>query len=316
MIIDLFAGPGGWDEGLRALGRTDVVGIEIDNDAVACRKAAGHATIEADVTDIDPASFFGAEGLIASPPCQSFSSAGKQYGIADVRGQLVYEVLRWADAVNPYWIACEQVKEVLPIWQSFASYLEKRGYRTWAGLLNAADYGVPQVRKRAFLLASRQQFDLPKPTHSQHFGEDLFGVSLKPWITLAEVLNLPTTHRDAQNAWAWQRPSTTVVRSFRPDVLAAPGWRGPGDGPRQKAPGSISVDESQLMKVQTIRADYPIVASGKTKRLSLIGAFLPPVWAMAILQPLLESVARPIVCMKCGNDTAAAMMTVCLECAT
>lgn len=54
MIIDLFAGPGGWDQGLRMLGRTDVVGIEWEKWACATARAAGHRRAQADVAALDP----------------------------------------------------------------------------------------------------------------------------------------------------------------------------------------------------------------------------------------------------------------------
>jgi predicted RNA methylase len=72
VIRDLFAGPGGWDEGLRLAGRTDVVGYEVDADACATARAAGHERVRADVYGLDPRRFAGeTSGLIASPPCQA-----------------------------------------------------------------------------------------------------------------------------------------------------------------------------------------------------------------------------------------------------
>ncbi|MCY0963541.1 DNA cytosine methyltransferase, partial [Streptomyces sp. H27-H5] len=72
-ILDLFAGPGGWSEGLRALGLRDI-GIEIDASSCATRAAAGHTTIRADVAAYPTAPLHGkVTGLIASPPCQTFS---------------------------------------------------------------------------------------------------------------------------------------------------------------------------------------------------------------------------------------------------
>lgn len=312
MIVDLFAGPGGWDEGLRLLGRTDVIGVEMDKHAAQTRRDAGHVTVEADVTTLDPGDYAHAEGLIASPPCQTFSAAGLQAGLADVRGQLVYEVIRWAEAIRPAWIACEEVSEVLPIWRAFAEHLRGIGYTAWAGVLNAADYGIPQIRKRAFLLASRQPFTLPAPTHAADVSDDLFGSDLQPWVTAADALALTDDERDELNGWAWQRPATTVVRSFRPDVIAAPGYRRAGDGPRQNTPGSLTVTEEQLRVLQAVPAGYPI-AGAKTKRLSLIGAFLPPPWAAAVLAPLLDANADRI-CTDCGDDDAAFGFTVCTDC--
>lgn len=99
VIVDLFAGPGGWDEGLRMIGRTDVVGVEWDESACRTAEAAGHKRVRADVSALEPLDFVrGAalcdllgisvadaivKGLIASPPCQAWSFAGKRGGEAD-----------------------------------------------------------------------------------------------------------------------------------------------------------------------------------------------------------------------------------------
>ena len=167
MILDLFAGAGGWEVGLASLGR-EAIGIEWDSQASATRAAAGLTTIRADVSDYPRERFAGrVEGLIASPPCQDFSVGGLRAGLDGERGRLVMEVLHWTDALRPRWIACEQVPPVLPIWRSFAETMGEWGYRTWAGILNAADFGVPQVRNRAILMASTDPFDPPQPTHSQ-----------------------------------------------------------------------------------------------------------------------------------------------------
>lgn len=311
-VVDLFAGPGGWDEGLRLNGRTDVIGVELDKDIAATREAAGLDTIHANVLDVDPHGFMGIEGLIASPPCQTFSSAGKQAGLTDPRGQLVFEVIRWARITRPEWIACEEVSEVLPIWRSFATDLRAMGYYATALLLNAADYGVPQSRKRAFLMASRRPFAMPQRTHCREGSTGLFD-DLPKWVTLASALNMNPSERNALNGWAWERPATTVVRSFRPDVIAAPGYRTAGDGPRQNTPGSITVTPGQLKVIQSVRADFPIVAS-RTKSLSIIGAFIPPPMTAAVLAPLLASSEYAPACRDCGNDDPAYGHMECSDC--
>jgi site-specific DNA-cytosine methylase len=75
VILDLFAGPGGWDVGIGLLG-LDAVGVEIDEWACATRSKAGLATIRADVSTLDLGRFTDVEGLIASPPCKDWSVAG------------------------------------------------------------------------------------------------------------------------------------------------------------------------------------------------------------------------------------------------
>lgn len=217
MIVDLFAGPGGWEEGLALLGMRGVIGYEIDEHACCTRDAAGHETVREDVAGVHlTASPLGdVEGLVASPPCPAFSSAGRREGVADLpllhtlacsdghwgpaplvldhldwqheESRLVLEPLRWAYVLRPRWLACEQVREVLPFWRTAAATLQRWGYRTWAGILNAANYGVPQTRRRAILLASLdRQPHAPHPTHHDpRKGQPLFG---RPWVSMAEAL--------------------------------------------------------------------------------------------------------------------------------
>lgn len=191
-ILDLFAGAGGWDEGLRALGY-EARGIDSDPVACAAAEAAGHERLVADVSALDPADFSGTWGLVASPPCQAYSSAGKGLGkldkprvlacarelsagrdtrarhltrCKDDRSLLTVEPLRWALALRPQWVALEQVPAVAELWSVFADLLGAHGYRCAFGLLSAERFGVPQVRKRAFLIASLDgPVELPAPTH-------------------------------------------------------------------------------------------------------------------------------------------------------
>jgi DNA (cytosine-5)-methyltransferase 1 len=217
------------------------------------------------------------------------------------------------------------VTQALPVWEGYADILEGLGYSVWTGILNAANYGVPQSRKRAFLLASLDgTVHPPTPTHSAEGDSGLFD-DRQPWVTFADALgwgpdecreaNLlaPLPAHDADRAlWPLHRPATTVVRSFRPDVIAAPGYRQAGDGPRQNQPGSIGVTPEQMCALQGIRKDYPFTAKGATKRLSLIGAVLPPPWAAAILRPLLTLSAG--ACIECGNDDPCEGYFHCSDC--
>lgn len=192
-VTDLFAGMGGWSVACADLG-LDELGIEWNDDACATRETAGLKTLKANVATLDPAEF-PCDGLIASPPCQDFSVAGKGAGRTGHRGRLVDEVVRWVDVLRPRWVACEQVPPVLPIWQEFAHRFEQWGYRCWTGLLSAECYGVPQTRERAILMASLDGPVMsPEPTHQAYrHGEPaaaqhgLFG-DLLPWVSMAEAL--------------------------------------------------------------------------------------------------------------------------------
>jgi DNA (cytosine-5)-methyltransferase 1 len=198
VIVDLFAGPGGWDLGALLL-RLETLGIEWDEAACATRAAAGLQTLHADVAALDPMEFAPVRGLIASPPCQAFSMAGNGHGrralaayvraiirmatgmpldvealdaeCEDPRGHLVLEPLRWALALCPEWIALEQVPPVLPLWEEMARALRELGYSTWCGLLSAERYGVPQTRQRAILIASStREVGMPPPSHQRYIA--------------------------------------------------------------------------------------------------------------------------------------------------
>lgn len=219
--VDLFAGPGGWDTGAAMLG-VRTVGIEKDKDACRTAKAAGHTRIRADLTGIDFTRFAGIPGLIASPPCQAWSRAGKRLGILDQprifahleaitaalawidyprdewndeRSPLVFEPVRAVFAMRPQWVALEQVPDVLPFWERLCVLLRQLGYRAWCGVLDAEMYGVPQTRDRAILTASldpAHNVSRPPATHQRYQPgvtpePDLFG-DLLPWVSMADAL--------------------------------------------------------------------------------------------------------------------------------
>lgn len=129
---------------------------------------------------------------------------------------LVVEPLRWIVALEPRWVALEQVPEVLPLWSEMAQILATLGYSTATGILSAEQFGVPQTRKRAILVADREgHAELPRPTHRRYLkppkekeGEPgLFDIpreerkifaedrDLLPWISMAEALGWGMTER-------------------------------------------------------------------------------------------------------------------------
>lgn len=228
---DLFAGAGGWDLAAEELGWS-VDGWEILPEAQETRAAAGLKTAGSDVRDIEPApGEYDVE--IASPPCQSFSMAGKGTGRAalgavltvitsyregrpmsyaeaaaltgDERTALVAEPLRVALGSRPQFIAWEQVPAVLPVWEACAVVLREHGYSVAVGTLNSEQYGVPQTRRRAVLVARRDggTAQLPKPTHSRYYQNEpsRLDPGVLPWVSMAAALGWGMT----------ARPSMTVT---------------------------------------------------------------------------------------------------------
>jgi DNA (cytosine-5)-methyltransferase 1 len=128
---------------------------------------------------------------------------------------LVVEPLRWVVALNPEWVALEQVPAVLPLWEVVAEILRARGYGVWTGVLEAERYGVPQTRERAVLMARRGDVvHPPEPTHHRYVPneprpervEGLFG-TVEPWVSMAEALG-------------WDLPVTVNTRGDRGDEPA------------------------------------------------------------------------------------------------
>lgn len=217
-VINGFAGPGGSSLGIQALDMTEL-GIEIDDAACATRAAADLDTLQADISKVDPEDFWGVEGQWMSAPCQGFSRAGLQKGVDDAgrilahiqmcedegewvdfsdaegwndhRSHLVLEPLRWALLGQPRWMVWEQVPFVQTIWDACKPTLEAFGYHVWTGKVYAEQYGVPQSRERAILIASLDgPVDRPVPTHSRYYSrtKDKLDPGVRKWVTMAEAL--------------------------------------------------------------------------------------------------------------------------------
>lgn len=244
MIVELFGGPGGWSEGLRALGLTDIA-LEWDAAACATRAAAGHPTIRADVATYPPQRFRGAEGLIASPPCPDWSQAGNGLGRDGPTGHLTDLVPRWVELVHPRWIACEQVPPALPVWYEHATRYRALGYRTWAGILNAANFGVPQTRRRAFLLASLGgPAAPPAPTHDRYGTLSLF-TPLKQWVAMAEALGW---HGALNTGLDWKRGGDRDDAQTIPCTKPAPGLTAKSGGQWHLAGGKRALPDDRARR--------------------------------------------------------------------
>ena len=308
-IIDLFAGPGGWSVALADRGLHDV-GIELNASACSTRRRNGHLTIEASVADVDPEEFAGAHGLIASPPCQAFSSAGKKHGTrllddlracieggtwdarlsSDPRVWLPLEVGRWCETLSPTWVAMEQVPGALPLWEAFAVWLAGHGFSTWCGVLNAADYGVPQTRRRAILLASRQVIVArPQPTHSATGSDNLLR-----WVSMADALGDHTRSLPwlVNTGRAWNQHSNgaqTLDCSEAPaptfTTKSGSQWN-IGDGRRGKHARRLSVSDALVL--QSFPSDY-LVSGSLADQFEQIGNAVPPLLARAVLAQVLDA---------------------------
>lgn len=225
VALDLFAGTG-WGVACERLG-VEEHGVDNAPAVLATREAHGMRTAYSDVWAglDDPSLVPEHDLLIASPPCQTFSLAGGGSGRQaldavlgliedgayldpaelrafgeqhDDRTALVLTPLTYAMRYRPDVVVLEQVPPVLPVWQAIGRVLAMNGYQVASGVLNAEQYGVPQTRKRAILIARRGGYAaLPTPTHSRFYSRDpeRLDPGVQRWVSMAEALRWGMTAR-------------------------------------------------------------------------------------------------------------------------
>lgn len=122
-------------------------------------------------------------------PCPGFSETGPRL-VDDPRNFLYIHFIRCLVQVKPKFFIAENVKGMLTlgkgeVFRQIKQDFEAAGYRVYHKLVNARDYGVPQIRERVFLVGVREdisfEYRFPEPTHGE-------GVLLKPYVTLREAI--------------------------------------------------------------------------------------------------------------------------------
>ncbi|MCZ0939270.1 MAG: DNA cytosine methyltransferase [Caldilineaceae bacterium] len=172
-LIDLFAGCGGLTEGFHRAGFDPVLAVEWDRSAAATyAENFGDHVICDDIAKVPEEAFAGADAVVGGPPCQGFSNLGTR-NPDDPRNLLWREYARVVRVTRPAVFVLENVPQFLKSDQ-FGMLVDwsrdgpLRGYELTAGVLNAADYGVPQRRSRAIVVGSLHgPPSLPPPSHGK-----------------------------------------------------------------------------------------------------------------------------------------------------
>lgn len=265
-VISLFSGCGGMDFGIKAAGGRIVFSNDILPDACeTLKKYFPKSTVCCgDIAEIED--FPAADLVVGGYPCQSFSMAGNRDPRKDARSNLYKQFLRVVEIVKPKYFVAENVSGLKQL--GAGSFLEeqqlayeKAGYIVTHQLLNARDFGVPQSRKRLFIVGVRedlcQKFSFPDVTHGKatkkmphlkpytSHGEIIKGMPL--WPT-GEFYERPHDPR-GQFSWyymsrnrkaKWDGPAFTVVANSRHVTLhpASPAmkltWSNLADGWKQQ----------------------------------------------------------------------------------
>ncbi len=217
-VVDLFCGCGGGSMGFHTAGFRTVGAVEIDEDAAAAFALnVGVAPIVKDIRDVGGDDILAAAGLkrgeltllFGCPPCQSFTvlRRGTKTTVQDEqRNTLVYEYLRLVQELHPRHIAFENVPGLVegrwrPYFERFQEILAELGYTFDHDVIDAAEYGVPQRRRRVLVIGSRvTEPRLPGRSHSE-LGDG----KLKPFVTVREAIDhlppLASGEHDADDAF-------------------------------------------------------------------------------------------------------------------
>ncbi len=174
-VIDLFAGVGGLSLGFEQAGFDVVLANEYDPEIAAAYQTNHPAArmLVGDITALDLESTFGGHAgkidvIIGGPPCQGFSQKGQRKTIHDSRNFLFKYYVKVVDLVRPRYFVMENVPNLLTAEHGYfqreiAELFNGMGYQLNMGVLNAADYGVPQTRRRAVIIGKRDGAPPPLP---------------------------------------------------------------------------------------------------------------------------------------------------------
>ncbi len=240
-VIDLFSGVGGLSYGFAHNDDFEIIAANEILPNMAKAYSLNHPTTKVYTEDIK---YFNAEKvekdlgikvseidiIIGGPPCQAYSTVGKRL-IDDPRGKLFQEYYRVLKEFNPKLFLFENVKGLLSmqdgeLFKTIISLFESLGYKVKYKILNAADYGVPQIRERVIIIGSKlkSEFEYPEPTHYNPDGEvSLFKSNMKPYLTLEEAISdLPFIKTNEESLEYVSEPKNDfqkLMRSNAPKIL-------------------------------------------------------------------------------------------------
>ena len=187
-FVDLFCGAGLLSAGFIAEGFWPKLALDLSDDAVrSYRRNVSPVAVKAPVnewSDVPETDI-----LIAGPPCQGFSTLGQQ-NPRDVRNALALSVVKWADLSGAKIVVVENVPPFITSrhGRSLRASLRQRGYEVFVWVLEAADFGTPQLRKRAFTVASK-------------VGRIAPPIPMPARLTAGEALGRPIAFDDPMHRW-------------------------------------------------------------------------------------------------------------------
>lgn len=215
-MLDLFCGAGGFTKGFTQAGIIPVFAVEIDRHASATySENFGPHCFSEDVNKVKV--FPQADVIIGGPPCQGFSNLGAHIE-DDPRNQLWKHYVRAVKDANPLVFVVENVPPLLKSEEGrqIISRTRKLGYQVEGRVLNSADYGVPQVRKRTIIIGSRiGPVKFPEQTHVDPKKRDEKTKHLPAWTTVRDAIGDLPFEPTNENLHLGRNPTAKSMKRYR-----------------------------------------------------------------------------------------------------
>ncbi|MEF2231866.1 MAG: DNA cytosine methyltransferase [Pseudodesulfovibrio sp.] len=318
--VSFFCGGGGLDLGLELSGFHFSFANDLENslcETIRKNFPRCHAEAE-DITKLsgDYIREFSGENIhlvAGGPPCQAFSILGNRESFCDPRGQLVYDYVRVIKELRPRAFMFENVPGLLTIndgkdWEKLKKYFkEETGYKIYSEVLNSANYGVPQIRKRIIVVGFEDhnaEFSFPRPTHKDPSDKSLIKYDMPEWLpakqALEDVDGLPNQririHSDrVRTRYEQISPGerdaidhTDRIHPDKPSGTVLVGSRAGGGRPfiHPFAPRHITVREAA--RLQSFPDWYEFMST-VTWQYRAVGNAVPPLLAKAIGYEIIKS---------------------------
>jgi DNA (cytosine-5)-methyltransferase 1 len=195
-VVSLFSGAGGLDFGLKQAGHTIVWANDIFEDAVATyRLNIGDHVDTRDIRKIKSYEIPDCDVVVGGFPCQGFSIANWGRVASDPRNKLYREMVRVVRDKRPKYFIAENVKGLVSmqrgaVLRRIICDFEALGYQVEYQVVNAADYGVPQLRMRVLIVGTRQDQIAPvfPPAPSHTIPSNAKKLGLQPWASVGKAL--------------------------------------------------------------------------------------------------------------------------------
>ena len=295
--VDLFAGAGGTSTGATWAGARVLAAVNHWSRAVETHTAAHPGTVHhlEDAAVLDPTTLPAHDLLLASPSCTGHTRArGKEQPHHDAARATAWCVIRVAEAQRPRLVCVENVPELLrwKLYRAWRMALTDLGYRVSEQVIDAADAGVPQHRRRLFVVASRTRRPIvvPQPTASHVPARACLDLDAGPWTPVAQWCErtrariaagraehgadfLVPYYGSERGGRSLDRPIGTLTTVDRYALVR-------GDVGRM-------LTVAEMLRLSSFPADYPLCGT-KRERTMLVGNSVPPLLARHVVASVME----------------------------